>query len=157
MAHDELNTTPLQGLLMAGLLALGLALPGPASADGSERFGDYVVYFNAFSSDQLSPQMAKAYDIVRSGNRALVNISVQKVQKVGAAIPVDAEIRARVSNLTGQLKEMSLRRIEEGGAIYYLGQVDVANQEVLVFELEISPAGETRSYPVRFQQAFYVD
>ncbi|MDH3984002.1 MAG: DUF4426 domain-containing protein, partial [Gammaproteobacteria bacterium] len=47
----------------------------PAGATSAD-IGDYVVHFNAQSTDQLSPDVARAYNIVRSKNRAMLNVSI---------------------------------------------------------------------------------
>ena len=38
--------------------------------------GDHVVHFSAQSTDQLPPEIARAYNIVRSKNRAMLNVSI---------------------------------------------------------------------------------
>jgi hypothetical protein len=42
---------------------------------------DYTIHFNAVSTDILTPEIARTYDIVRSKNRAFLNVSVRK--KIG--------------------------------------------------------------------------
>jgi hypothetical protein len=63
-------------------------------------------------------------------------------------------------NLTGQLKNVTMRRIEEPGdivAIYYIGDTTVANREVLIFDISIKPDGEDQVSKVRFKRQFYSD
>jgi hypothetical protein len=67
-------------------------------------------------------------------------------------------------NLTGQLKNVTMREIREGReddgsivAIYYIGDTTVANREVLVFNLSIKPEDEDRAAEVRFKRQFYSD
>ena len=43
--------------------------------------GDHVVHFSAQSTDQLPPEVARAYNIVRSKNRAMLNVSI--IREVG--------------------------------------------------------------------------
>ncbi|MCJ7592014.1 MAG: DUF4426 domain-containing protein, partial [Woeseiaceae bacterium] len=47
----------------------------PAEASSAD-IGNYVVHFSAQSTDQLPPTVAREYNIVRSKNRAMLNISV---------------------------------------------------------------------------------
>jgi hypothetical protein len=47
----------------------------PAQATSSD-IGEYIVHFSAQTTDQLSPDIARAYNIVRSKNRAMLNVSV---------------------------------------------------------------------------------
>ena len=71
-----------------------------------------------------------------------------------------AEVIVKTVNLTGQLKNITMRKIEEPGdviAIYYIGDTTVANREVLVFDIDIKPEGEDAPSTVRFERQFYSD
>ena len=149
------------------LLALLVACGGPGdSADVPEAqpaaatsadIGDYVVHFNAQSTDQLPPDVAGAYDIVRSKNRAMLNVSI--IRKSDNA-PVAATVTVNATNLTGQLKNVTMRKIEEPGetaAIYFVGETAVANLETLIFDISVMPEGEDELSEVRFTRQFYVD
>lgn len=142
--------------LAVSLLAAASVLPAGA-ADESTEVGDYVIYHTAYPTDTLSVEVARAYGIVRSKNRALLNISVIRQEEGTTGTPVHAEIDARANNLSGQLKELDLRLIEEGPAVYYIGELPVSDGETLIFDLEIRPADDDRSYEVRFQQTFYAN
>ncbi len=121
----------------------------------SEDFGDYVVHFNAITTDQLQPEVARTHNIARSKNRAMVNISI--IRKVEGSIgqPVDGKVEISATNLTGQAKNLTLRRIQEGEAIYYIGDVSVANSETLVFNLSVTPEDTTKKLTVRFSRQFF--
>jgi len=149
------------------LLALLVACGGPgesanvpqaqAAAATSADIGDYVVHFNAQSTDQLSPDVARAYDIVRSKNRAMLNVSIIRESD---NTPVAGAVMVKATNLTGQLKNVTMRKIEEPGenvAIYYVGEAAVANLETLVFDISVTPEGEDTLSEVRFTRQFYVD
>ncbi len=128
-----------------------------AAGDTFVDIGNHVVHFSAQSTDQLSPMIAKQYDIVRSKNRAMLNVSVLKESD---NTPVVAEVAVNTVNLTGQLKNVTMRKIEEPGdvvAIYYIGDTTVANREVLVFDISVRPEGEERVSKVRFKRQFYSD
>ena len=63
-------------LLVNSLFLLALLGFGPnAIAENSRVFGDYVVHYNAFRSDALSPEVAKAYDLTRL--RVLCSVNPQ--------------------------------------------------------------------------------
>ena len=47
-------------------------------------------------------------------------------------------------NLNGQLKDMEMRRVSEGEAIYYIGEVSISGAEILVFDIAVTPHGEPR-------------
>jgi len=128
----------------------------PADATSAD-IGDYVVHFSAQTTDHLSPEVARAYDILRSPSRAMLNISViRKSSNTSVAATVTVSAR----NLTGQLKNVSMRKIEEPGetvAIYYIGETPVANRETLVFDIRVTPAGESGASEVRFKREFFTD
>jgi hypothetical protein len=149
------------------LLALLVACGGPGesanvpeaqpAAATSADIGNYVVHFNAQSTDQLPPEVARAYNIVRSKNRAMLNVSI--IRKSDSA-PVAAAVTVSATNLTGQLKNVTMRKIEEPGetaAIYYVGETAVANLETLIFDIGVTPEGEGELSKVRFTRQFYVD
>ena len=47
----------------------------PAGAS-SVDIGDHIVHYSAQSTDQLPPEVARTYNIVRSNNRAMLNVSI---------------------------------------------------------------------------------
>lgn len=123
---------------------------GSSSAD----IGDHVIHFSAQSTDNLPPDVARIYNIVRSKNRAMLNVSVidEKTQS-----PVHAEVSVKTVNLTGQLKNVVMREITEQEAIYYIGVTPVANRETLVFDITVTPEGVSESSDVRFTRQFYTN
>jgi hypothetical protein len=128
----------------------------PAGATSAD-IGNHIVHFSAQSTDQLPPAVAREYNIVRSKNRAMLNVSVLRKPD---NLPVSADVSVNTVNLTGQLKNVTMRKIEEPGdikAIYYIGDTTVANREVLVFDISIKPDGEKSISLVRFKRQFYSD
>ena len=128
----------------------------PAEATMSD-IGDHVVHFSAQSTDQLPPEIARAYNIVRSKNRAMLNVSVLEE---ATGLPVTANVTVKTQNLTGQLKNVTMREIKEPGdivAIYYIGETPVANRETLIFDISVVPEGKTTASNVRFKRQFYTD
>ncbi len=123
----------------------------------SKDIGDWIVHFNAQSTDQLPPEVANAYNIARSKNRAMLNVSIIR-EADGISIP--GAVSVRTVNLTGQLKNVPMRRIDEPGeppAIYYIGTTPVANRETLNFDITVTPEGAEQASQVRFQRQFYTD
>ena len=125
----------------------------PAGAT-SVDIGGHVVHFSAQSTDQLPPEIASAYNIVRSKNRAMLNVSVIRSDD-GSAVP--AEVTVKTQNLTGQLKTVTMRRIDEQDAIYYIGVTPVANRETLIFDIAVTPEGGEEVTDIRFKRQFYTD
>jgi len=138
-------------------LALFLALISTnIFAENSKTFGDYVIHYNAFRSDTLTPEIAKAYSLTRRNNRMVVNITVQK-KNGDVTKPVKAKVTGFASNLTGQLKDLEFKEIHDGEAIYYLAQSQVSNRETLKFDITATPAGEKLVAKLNFKQQFYTD
>jgi hypothetical protein len=125
----------------------------PAGATSAD-IGEHVVHFSAQSTDQLPPEVARAYNIVRSKNRAMLNVSVLREADNH---PVTADVSVKAVNLTGQLKNITMRQINEQDAIYYIGEVAVANRETLVFDISVMPEGIDSPADVRFKRQFYSD
>lgn len=128
-----------------------------AEAEGiaSRDFGTHVLHFNAISTDQLTPDVAKTYGIVRSSNRALLNVSVVKKVEGTTGQSVPATVTALVVNDTGQVKDAKLREIHDAEAYYYVADFAVSNAETLVFTVEATPEGESAPMSVRFTRTFY--
>ena len=120
-------------------------------------FGDYVLHYNAISTDQIAPTIAKSYDITRSPNRAMINVSILRKNEGATGTAVNATVKAKVVNLTGQLKSVDMRLITEGEAIYYLGEVRIADGDTFKFELDVVPDGSERPIQVRFDRSFFND
>ena len=128
----------------------------PAGATSAD-IGDYIVHFSAQSTDQLPPEVARAYNIVRSKNRAMLNVSIIRESD---NMPVSGKVALKPVNLTGQLITVTMREIEEPGdvvAIYYIGETPVANRETLIFDISVQPDGESSPSDVRFKRQFYTD
>ena len=71
--HSQINK------LFKILFISALALASLNSyAENSKEFGDYVIHYNAFRSDTISPEIAKQYGLARANNRVLINIAILK-------------------------------------------------------------------------------
>lgn len=132
-------------------------LSGTAQAEQSMSYGDYTVHYSAFSTDVLNPVVAKQYRIQRSKSRALLNVSVLKKVMGTTGKPVRASITGSATNLSQQLRELSIRELTEEGAIYYIAVVNVSNNETLKFKLDITPEGEDQTFTMTFDQAFVTE
>jgi hypothetical protein len=129
----------------------------PANAQQAKDFGDYSIHYNAFTSDMLTPDVAKAYNITRSKNRALLNISVLKKEGGNVTKPVRAKVEVTATNLSSQLKTFDMRELTDQEAIYYIAEAPVANRELLRFNLAVTPEGELNTYTFSFQQEFFTN
>jgi ABC-type Fe2+-enterobactin transport system substrate-binding protein len=162
------RSQPVAGTLLATLALLLLsACSGsdierkPQTARPSEPtstdFGDVVVHYNAIRTDQLQPEIARVYGIERSANRVLVNVAMLTKAADGATQPTDGTVTATARNLNGQLKDLQMRRIQEGPSIYFIGEVGISNEEILVFDIDLDPIGTASRHKVQFKREFFVD
>jgi len=138
------------------ILALSSLLAMNAYAENSKSFGDYVVHYNAFRSDTLTPDIAKAYQLTRRNNRMVINITVLKKDN-NHTTPVKAKVSGFASNLTGQVKDLEFKEVVEENAIYYLAQAQVSHRETLKFDIKTTPEGQTRSGKIKFDKQFFTD
>lgn len=137
------------------LLVILSLLPQLLWADTSKQFGDYTIHYSAFTSDSLQPAVAKSYGITRSKNRGLLSVSVVKKSLSPLGTPVKAKVSAEATNLTGQLKTIEIREVDEGTAVYYLSEFYVTHQEVLDFTVYVQPDDQKSPFMVKFRQQFY--
>lgn len=158
-------------LLASLVLAAGMAACEPATlvdatstqdgvlpaTESHKDFGEYVLYFNALNTDQLSPDIAREYGIVRSKSRALLNVSIHRKRDNGSTEAVTGAVSASAINLNGQLKTMTLREIREDAAIYYIGELAITDGEVLIYTVDATPSNEPSRFTVRFKKQFYVE
>jgi hypothetical protein len=153
-----------KSLIVLSLLGFVAACGGPGenaevpeaapAGETMKNIGGYVVHFSAQSTDQLSPEIARAYNIVRSKNRAMLNVSVIREEDDES---VEAEVLVKTVNLTGQLKNVTMRKVPDQEAIYYIGETPVANRETLIFDITVTPDGADTASEVRFKRQFYTD
>ncbi len=124
-------------------------------AENSKEFGNYVVHYNAFRSDTISPEVAKQYNLARANNRVLINIAVLEKVMNTTGKPTSSTVTGHASNLTGQLKKLKFKEITEGNAIYYLAETKISDGEFLKFDVKILPEGETKAMRLQFDKRFF--
>jgi hypothetical protein len=128
-----------------------------ASTEQFRDYGDYNIHFIAFTTDILSADVAKTYQITRSKNRALVNISVLKKVMGTTGTPSLATVTGTATNLSSQLREMEFKEVREQGAVYYLAEVSVNHGETFKFDMDITPEGHDETYKLSFSEQFVTD
>lgn len=141
------------------LLSVFLLVLASASAQAEKFVEDdnYVVHYSAFNSTLIKPEVAKAYDLMRSRQRAIMNVSVQKKMPDGSRKPVMAQLGGYTGALGGSERRLDFKMITEGDAIYYLAQFMIGDGENLNFDLKIKPTPESMPIPVSFSQQFFQD
>jgi hypothetical protein len=125
--------------------------------DTHQDFGNFEVHYNAVRTDQLTADVARAYGIERSGNRVLINVSLLAKAPDGRTTPVDGTVKATAYNLNGQLKGLEMRRVQEGSSIYFIGEVGISGDEILVFDIDAAPRDGSGPYSIKFKREFFAD
>ncbi len=152
-----------KNVLYSALAVLLMSVTSYANAGQVRTDDGYVIHYNAFSTEMLQDDTAKSYSIVRSKNRAMLNISVRKGGKGNLlnTKAVEAKVSIQAVNLLGQLKNILQTTIKEGksgmAAVYYIGIFTIADQETLKFSLEVDPDGKGKVQKIEFSQQFFVD
>ena len=118
--------------------------------DRQEKFGDVTVHYNTFNSTFLTPDIAKAAELTRSKNQGVINVSVIKEGK-----PQMAQVSGTVKDLTSQSVPLKFKQITEQGAIYYIAQFPVDQQEVRTFEIKVQNGDKINT--INFNQELFPD
>lgn len=119
-----------------------------------EEFGDYKIFFSVFNSSFIPAEIAKAYNLVRGSNRALVNIAVLKNGKIRGG---KAAVSGNYKNLIQQTRELEFIEIKEQNATYYLAPLRFDNEEVLHFYIDVTPEGSEQSHSFSFHRKMNTD
>ncbi|SCY87464.1 DUF4426 domain-containing protein [Pseudomonas sp. NFACC37-1] len=118
--------------LITACLSVGAMAADVIKGERKEVFGDITAHYNTFNSTFLTPDIAKAAELIRSKNQGVINVSVIKSGK-----PLIADVSGTVKDLTSKTVPLSFRQITEQGAIYYIAQYPVDQQETRTFEIKV--------------------
>lgn len=143
--------------LAAAALLLLLLFPARGRAEQVQHFDNYQVHYNALSADMLPAEVARQYKFTRSSKQGLVNIAVQQLDADKQPVAVAAKVSGSAANLAGQRSELAMREIREADAVYYLGEFNVRGSDTLNFTIDITPAGSSRSYQLKFSKNYVTD
>ena len=134
-------------LLVACLSTAAIAADA-IKGERKEVFGDTTVHYSTFNSTFLQPDIAKANELVRSKHQGVINVSVIKAGK-----PVVTQVSGSVKDLTSSSVPLTFKQINEPGAIYYLAQFPVKQQETRTFTLTVGIDGKTET--ISFNQELF--
>ena len=133
------------------LLSL-MVFTASAYAEQKERLGDWDVHYMVVNTTFLTPEVASTYGIVRSKYNALVNISVlDKETHKAQRLSVSGE----ATNLLGNTRDLSFKKVEDGYSIYYLSVLPFRDQETFRFNIQIRKGNDSET--LRFKQQMYTD
>ncbi|POA47777.1 DUF4426 domain-containing protein [Pseudomonas sp. MPR-ANC1] len=135
-------------LLLTACLSVSAMAADVIKGERKENFGDVTVHYNTFNSTFLTPDIAKAAELVRSKNQGVINVSVIKDGK-----PLVASLTGTVKDLTSQSVPLNFRQVTEQGAIYYIAQYPVEQQETRTFEIKVQNGDKINT--INFNQELF--
>ena len=135
-------------LLLTACLSASALAADVIKGERKETFGDVTVHYNTFNSTFLTPDIAKAAELTRSKNQGVINVSVIKDGK-----PLIAQVSGSVKDLTSKTVPLAFRQITEQGAIYYIAQYPVDQQEVRTFEIKVQNGDKINT--INFNQELF--
>ena len=135
-------------LLLTACLSASALAADVIKGERKETFGDVTVHYNTFNSTFLTPDIAKAAELIRSKNQGVINVSVIKDGK-----PLVANVTGTVKDLTSQSVPLNFRQITEQGAIYYIAQYPVEQQETRTFEIKVQNGDKINT--INFNQELF--
>jgi hypothetical protein len=134
--------------LLTACLSVTAMAADVIKSERQETFGDVTVHYNTFNSTYLTPDIAKAAELIRSKNQGVINVSVIKDGK-----PQMAQVSGSVKDLTSQSVPLKFKQITEQGAIYYIAQYPVDQQEIRTFEIKVQNGDKINT--INFNQELF--
>ncbi len=131
-------------------LLCGLLLSFAVNAEQKQQLGNWDVHYMLMPTTLLDAEVAKNYQLSRSRNYQLLNISVlnskdQQAQQV--------ELTGSATNLAGQRQQLTFKPVKEGAALYYLAGVEARSEQKMTIELTIRQGEQTQV--LKFTQDVY--
>jgi hypothetical protein len=130
------------------------ARPAAPSEPTSRDFGAYEVHCNAIRTDELQPAIASAYGIERRADRVMLNVVILRKLGDGRATPADGAVTATVRSLTGQVRQLAMRRLVEDATVGFIGEVDLDGEEILSFDIAAAPSDGSGPFALQFKREF---
>lgn len=138
-------------LITLSMLLTSIALSEPLKQSHYKQHGDIKIFYSAFESSFIAPEVAVAYNFVRGKDKGLVNIAV--VQTLGQGMP--ANITGQVSNILQQSQQLEFIPIKEQNTIYYLAPFEFDNEDFLTFKIKVGSPISKGPYSFKFQKKMY--
>jgi hypothetical protein len=135
------------------LCSIVLSLSAQADQHNYKTHGDHKIFFSAFNSTFIDPDIAVANQIVRGKDKGLVNIAV--VLKAGSGQP--AIITGNVYNIFQMSQKLEFFEVREQDTVYYLAPFEFENEDFLTFKISVQPDPAVPAYQLKFQKKMYHD
>lgn len=135
------------------LCSLVLSLSAQADQHNYKNHGDHKIFFSAFNSTFIDPDIAVANQIIRGKDKGLVNIAV--VKKAGSGQP--ALITGNVYNIFQMSQKLEFFEVREQDTVYYLAPFEFENEDFLTFKISVQSNPGEPAYQLKFQKKMYHD
>jgi hypothetical protein len=135
------------------LFSLVLSLTAQAEQHNVKQHGDHKIFFSAFNSTFIDPDIAVANQIVRGKDKGLVNIAV--VLDAGSGEP--AVITGNVYNIFQMSQKLEFFEVREQDTVYYLAPFEFENEDFLTFKISVQTEPGVPAYQLKFQKKMYHD
>jgi hypothetical protein len=157
--YDLSSSTRHRAIAVIAMVAAIVCAVAPirAEAQYAEDFGAYRVRYSAIPTDQLLPDIARTYAIVRSRQRGLLNIAVQRNTTDGTTQPTRATLDGTATSLSGQSVRLKFREISEDGSVYYISEFPVSAPDTYRFTINVTPESATSAHVLKFSQDFVAE
>ncbi len=131
-------------------LLCGLLLSFAVNAEQKQQLGNWDVHYMLMPTTMLDADVAKNYQLSRSRNYQLLNISVLNTKDQQAQ---QVELTGSATNLAGQRQQLTFKPVKEGAALYYLAGVEARSEQKMTIELTIRQGEQTQV--LKFTQDVY--
>mgnify|MGYP001588688252 CR=1 FL=1 len=135
------------------LCSVFFSLSAQADQHNYKKHGDHKIFFSAFNSTFIDPDIAVANNIVRGKDKGLVNIAV--VLEAGSGEP--AVITGNVYNIFQMSQTLEFFEVREQDTVYYLAPFEFENEDFLTFKISVQTDPGVPAYQLKFQKKMYHD
>ncbi len=135
------------------LLSAVFSLTAQAEQHDYKQHGDHKIFYSAFNSTFIDPDIAVANQIVRGKDKGLVNIAV--VLQAGTGKP--ALISGNVYNIFQMSQNLEFFEVREQDTVYYLAPFEFENEDFLTFKISVQADPNMPAYELKFQKKMYHD
>lgn len=144
-------------VLLLGGCGGGPAPPPPAQSWEDPGFvtqGDWTLYYAAFRSTDIAPELAREYGLApgRSGSVVVVSVVGSK-GPVDPAMPVTIEARS----LDDVARPVTVRHVHRGEADSWLGEFSSTRREILVFKVSARPLRTDAPITASFRRELFLE
>ena len=119
-----------------------------------KQVGDNKIFFSAFNSTFIDPDVAVANKIVRGKDKGLVNIAVVMGSGTGKSC---ADHWQGLQYFSDESDAWNLFEVREQDAVYYLAPFEFENEDLLTFKISVRADPQKPAYDLKFQKKMYHD